>query len=279
MAEKTTIIDAAPKGQRLGHRDLNREIRKAVAAGAKHVTVTNVCGQRFIGAGLVADDLTLEVVGDAGLDLGVFSQGVKIIVHGSSEYLLGNTLSLGELVVYGSSWDITGMAAKGGEMYVMGNGGSRVGIHMKEFHKQKPLIMYGGTAKQYCGEYMAGGTIVVLGLDYADAVPKNKNVLGKKDIDPKKIKFASEPFVQSDLGAGIHGGAIYVRGDVPDSYLGVYAVKAPYTPDDKAFLEPYFEKFADYFNCPVELIAHDDYTKIVPYSSRPFGKAYTNTPI
>lgn len=275
----TTTIDAAPRGQRLGHRDLNREIRKAVGKGATHVTVKNVCGQRFIGAGIVADDLTIEIEGDAGLDLGVFSQGLTIIVHGSSEYLLGNTLSIGELVVYGSSWDITGMAAKGGEMYVMGNGGSRVGIHMKEFKKQKPLIMYGGTAKQYCGEYMAGGTIVVLGLDYTDAVPKNKNVLGKKDIDSKKIKPAPEPVVQSDLGAGIHGGAIYVRGDVPESYLGVYAVKAPYTDDDKQFLQPYFEKFADHFNCPLDLIADASYTKIIPYSSRPFGKAYTNTPI
>ncbi|MFH1721275.1 MAG: hypothetical protein ABH950_01575 [Candidatus Altiarchaeota archaeon] len=280
QAEKKTItIDANEAGNRLHHKDLNKKIRAAVKNGAKHITVKNVCGQRFIGAGISSDDLTIEVEGDAGLDLGVFSSGIKIIVHGSSEYLLGNTLNKGELIVYGSSWDITGMGAKGGTIYVMGNGGSRIGIHMKEFHKEKPLIVYGGTVKQFLGEYMAGGNIVVLGLDFSEALPKNKNVIQKKDIDPKKIKHASEPVAQSDLGAGIHGGAIYVRGEVPDELLGVYATKKEFSEEDKKILEPIWKKFQEYFNTPLELIAHDNYTKIVPYSSRPFGKAYTNTPI
>ena len=61
--------------------------------------------------------MRIEVYGDAGLDLGFI--GLRIIVHGCSEYLLGNTLSGGEIVVYGDSWDITGMGARGGSIFVI----------------------------------------------------------------------------------------------------------------------------------------------------------------
>ena len=137
MAEiKKIVLDAEENGVKKYHRELNTLIRKAVADGFNWITIKNVRGQRFIGAG-ISDDVTLEVKGDAGLDLGVFSRRANIIVYGCSEYLLGNTLNGGEIVVYGDSWDITGVGARDGSIYVMGEGGSRIGIHMKEYKDKR----------------------------------------------------------------------------------------------------------------------------------------------
>lgn len=275
---KRIEIDAMPEGCKLFYKDINRQIRKAIADGNDYIVLKNIAGQRYIGAGLKGD-YTIEVFGDAGLDLGVFSEGLKYIVHGSSEYLLGNTLNGGEIVVYGDSWDITGMGARGGEIYIMGNGGSRIGIHMKEFGDRRPVICYGGSVKQYCGEYMAGGIIVVLGLDFKDAIIDPKKPIGKDNIDAKKVKNAEGPVVQSDLGAGIHGGAVYIRGQVPDEILGVYAVKEEIGKADKAILEPIIDRFCEHFAVDPDFVWKARFTKVRPVSSRPFGKHYTTTPI
>ena len=273
---KKIVIDACPRGVKLYHRELNKKIREAIRKGYDWIVLKNVSGQRFIGAG-IKDKVTIEVFGDAGLDLGVFFEGERIIVHGSSEYLLGNTLNGGELIVYGDSWDITGMGARGGAIYVMGDGGSRVGIHMKEYKDRRPIIVYGGSVKQYCGEYMAGGIIVVLGLDFKDAIIDKSKPIDKDNIDPKKIKNKPDPIVQSDLAAGIHGGRIYIRGEVPNHLLGVYAVKDKVTKKDREILKSIINRFCELFNTPEELIWSKEFTKVIPFSSRPFGKHYSVT--
>ncbi|RLF60778.1 MAG: hypothetical protein DRN25_01895 [Thermoplasmata archaeon] len=273
---KKIVIDACPRGVKLYHRELNKKIREAIRKGYDWIVLKNVSGQRFIGAG-IKDKVTIEVFGDAGLDLGVFFEGERIIVHGSSEYLLGNTLNGGELIVYGDSWDITGMGARGGAIYVMGDGGSRVGIHMKEYKDRRPIIVYGGSVKQYCGEYMAGGIIVVLGLDFKDAIIDKSKPIDKDNIDPKKIKNKPDPIVQSDLAAGIHGGRIYIRGEVPNHLLGVYAVKDKVTKEDREILKSIINRFCELFNTPEELIWSKEFTKVIPFSSRPFGKHYSVT--
>ncbi len=278
---KKIVIDAkgdSCNGCKMDHRELNMKIRKAVRDGYNWITLKNVMGQRFIGAG-IKGDVTIEIFGDAGLDLGVFSDGLTIIVHGSSEYLLGNTLNSGEIVVYGDSWDITGMGARGGRIFIMGNGGSRVGIHMKEFMDKKPVICYGGTVKQYCGEYMAGGIIVVLGLDFRDAIIDRGRPIDRDNIDGSRVKDVEGDVVQSDLACGIHGGVIYVRGEVKEHLLGVYAVKDEIDRDDRKVLEPILERFSELFNVPLDFLLSRDFTKVRPVSSRPFGKHYNTTPV
>lgn len=275
---KKIIIDAEPEGRRLHYRELNNEIRKAAREGYNWITLTNVRGQRFISAAMT-DKLTIEIFGDVGLDTGIFSEGPNVIIHGCSEYLLGNTLNGGEIVVYGDSWDITGMGARGGMIYVMGDGGSRVGIHMKEYKDKKPVIVYGGKVKQYCGEYMAGGVIIVLGLDFHDAIIDRKKPVTRENINPRRIKNYEGEIVQSYLGGGIHGGTIYIRGDVPDYSLGVYATKDEFAEKDTEILAPILERFAELFNVPIGLIWSKKFSKIRPLSARPFGKIYNPNPI
>ena len=37
-------------------------------------------------------------------------------------------------------------------MFIKGHGGYRIGIHMKEYHDMKPIIVYGGAVKEFFGE-------------------------------------------------------------------------------------------------------------------------------
>jgi len=89
---------------------------------------------------------------------------------------------------------------RGGKIFVRDNVGYRSGIHMKEYKDKVPVLVIGGTAKDFLGEYMAGGIIIVLNID------KEGNDLGKI-----KGRF---------IGTGIHGGSIYIRGDV-DKLSGI----------------------------------------------------------
>lgn len=276
VASKRVVIDASPDGRLLHHKELNDKIREAIRQGYEWIVVKNVCGQRFIGAGITAP-VTIEVFGDAGLDLGAFFAGKRIIVHGCSEYLLGNTINEGEIIVYGDSWDVAGMGARGGSIWVMGDGGSRVGLHMKEYRGSRPVLVYGGRVKQYCGEYMAGGIIVVLGLDFRRAVIDRKRPISKRNIDPSRVRDAEGEVVQPFLATGIHGGVIYVRGEVPNDYLGKYAKRAEFEESDRKTLEPILKKFCQLFNAPLDMIQERSFTKVVPYSHRPFERVYSTT--
>jgi len=43
--------------------------------------------------------------------------------------------------------------------------GYRVAIHMKEYEDKRPIIVIGGTVQHFLGEYMAGGVLIVFGLN------------------------------------------------------------------------------------------------------------------
>ncbi len=70
---------------------------------------------------------------------------------------------------------------------------------MKQYKEKRPILVVGGAARAFLGEYMAGGLLIVLGLT---GIP---------------------PVTERDVGSGIHGGEIYIRGKVDDLCLGVGA--------------------------------------------------------
>jgi glutamate synthase domain-containing protein 3 len=258
---KEIVIDAwsTEKDRPLRYFTLNRMIHQAADDGYKNIVVKNVFGQRFICAGMEHKDLKVDIHGTPGNDLGVFMDGPTIEVHGSAEDQAGNTLNSGEIIVHGNAWDVTGLAARSGKIFVKGNGGYRIGIHMKEYKELRPIVVYGGAVKEFFGEYMAGGVLVALGMrcDNGSTV----------DMPAKEV-------VRGSIGTGIHGGVIYVRGDVPEHYLGVSATIQPFTEDDRALLTPIFEEFCGHFDVDIERIWDRKLTKIAPSSSRPYGAYY-----
>jgi glutamate synthase domain-containing protein 3 len=224
--------------------------------GANRIIINGVMGQRYIASAATAKDLYVGINGTPGNNLGAFLNGPTLEVFGNAQDMTGNTMSSGRIVVHGNAWDVTGLAARGGRILVKGSSGYRVGIHMKAFGPQQPQIIIGGIAGDYLGEYMAGGTIVVLG----HGVPEGESPVG------------------SFVGAGIHGGMIYVRGLVKEHQLGTGAAIKPLEDSDKAVLE---ELMADYERSFSVKLERDwsKFTKIAPLSSRPFRGHFDPTPI
>ncbi|MBN2733879.1 MAG: hypothetical protein JXQ82_03355 [Methanomicrobiaceae archaeon] len=243
---KTIRIDA--KG--VHYTPLNIMLREAVADGVKEIILDNVLGQRFIGNGLRGDDVSIKINGVAGGDLAMFMSGPEIIVNGNCDHAPGNTMDSGRIIIHGSAGDATAHSMRGGEVYVRDNIGYRGGIHMKEYQEKRPVLVVGGTARAFLGEYMAGGLLIVLGLN------------------------SLFPVNERGVGSGIHGGKIILRGDIDESKLGIGAKKEKLKVEDLEEIRPYIKKFSKYFGLNSEELLKSEFTKIIPASSRPFANKY-----
>ncbi|MBD3184541.1 hypothetical protein GF312_19820 [Candidatus Poribacteria bacterium] len=237
---------------RLFYKDLNFLLRDVLKEHKPEIiSIHNVYGQRYIGTNL-RQNVKIEIYGTPGNDLGAFMDGPTIEVFGNAQDGCGNTMNSGEIVVHGSAGDITGFAARGGEIFVKDDVGYRVGIHMKEYQGKKPTLVIGGTAQDFLGEYMAGGTLIVFGL-----------------------YMSEEQRHRADfIGTGMHGGTIYIRGKVEEHQLGKELGKVEMKDDDWALMEEYAYKYAEHFGYNHKQILNRDFVKLVPLSLRPYGKLY-----
>ena len=141
---------------------VNEEIEKQLKKQNK-VTVKDVNGQRYIGCAL-DEGKTVEVYGTPGNDMACYLNGGRVVVYGNCQDAVGNTMGGGEIVVHGHSGDAMGYGMRDGQIYIRDNVACRGGIHMKEFRQMRPVLVIGKNAGSFLGGYMAGGTIVLLGL-------------------------------------------------------------------------------------------------------------------
>ena len=247
-ATEGLVIDAAG----LCHRDLNQRVRAALDNGTRAMRLVNVCGQRYLGAGL-RGDVRLEIEGVPGNDLACFMDGPTIIVRGDAQDGVANTMNQGKVVIHGYAGDVLGYGMRGGQLFVRGNVGYRVGIHMKEYKRQVPVIIAGGTAGDFFGEYMAGGILVLLGLE----------------------RQQGAPLVGDHCGTGMHGGVIYLRGELPNSNVAREQVDvSPTGEDDLRLLRPHLEVFCAEFGLSFEQVLTEPYWRLKPVSHRPYGSKY-----
>ena len=235
----------------LYYKDLNMEIRRIAARGASKVTLDNVYGQRYIGTNLDRS-IEIDIHGIPGNDLGAFMRGSRIEVYGNVQDGCGNTMNDGQIVIHGRAGDILGLSARGGKIFVKDDVGYRAGIHMKEYKDQKPVIVIGGTAQDFLAEYMAGGILIVLGLNL------NGNTHNA-----------------SFIGTGMHGGVVYMRGNVQEHQLGKEVGVTGLSEDDYSVLSQYVREFSGHFGYREEEIMNHTFIKLFPHSLRPYGKLYT----
>ncbi|MDI6692712.1 MAG: hypothetical protein QMD76_05325 [Anaerosomatales bacterium] len=235
------------------YQQLNDAIRAAVEAGAKRIVVENANGQRYIGAGLRARDLRIEVHGTAGNDLASFMDGPTVEVFGNAQDGVGNTMASGKVVVHGDAGDVLGYGMRGGRVYVRGDVGYRVGIHMKAYEGLVPIVVCGGKARDFFGEYMAGGMLVLLGMN---------------------TQFPDDPVAGGFLGTGMHGGVIYVRGTVEPWQCGKEVGVTPADEADIAALTPVLEEYCASLGLDLAEVLSEPFTRIAPVSHRPYGKLY-----
>jgi glutamate synthase domain-containing protein 3 len=247
--ERQVLIDAS----NMHYRELNQRVRDAVAAGEKSFELVNVNGQRYIGDGIRGDDVSIDVHGVPGNDLGAFMDGPTLRVCGNAQDGVANTMNDGRIIVDGHAGDVLGYGMRGGELFVRRDVGYRVGIHMKAYRNRQPVVIAGGTAGDFLGEYMAGGILVILGLE----------------------RRPGDPLVGDWCGTGMHGGAIFVRGELePFRLAGKSVVPRPANGEDRQMLRPHVEAFSLAFGLDADQILQAEYTRIAAISHRPYGAKY-----
>jgi len=245
------MADVHIDAKNLHYTPLNQQIRKAVCEGATDIVIDNVLGQRFIADGLKGDSVKITLNGVPGGDLAMFMSGPTVIVNGNADHAPGNTMNQGKVVIRGSAGDATAHSMRGGRVYVRDNIGYRGGIHMKQYMDKRPILVVGGSARAFLGEYMAGGLLIVLGLN------------------------GHAPVSERGVGSGIHGGEIFVRGRVEDKNLGVGAKQLPATPEQMNVIRPVIEDFAQTFGIDPAPLLSAQYSRIAASSARPFASKYT----
>ncbi len=244
----TAMIEA----QNVYYRNVNDAVRQVIADGAKTVKLLDINGQRYIGTGLRAKGVKIEVNGTAGNDMAMFMDGPAVEVFGNAQDGVGNTMNAGTVIVHGDAGDVLGYGMRGGKVFIKGDVGYRVGIHMKAYENHVPIMVCGGKSRDFFGEYMAGGMLVLLGM--------NSQFEG--------------PLVGGYLGAGMHGGEIFLRGEVEPWQVGKECGIFVADEEDLARLRPVLEEYCAAFDMPIDEVLSVPLTKLVPISHRPYGKLY-----
>jgi len=234
------------------HHALNNALRAAWASGVQEITLNGVQGQRYLGTDLQTTELKITINGTPGNDLAFAMNGPSIIVNGNAQDGTGNTMNEGLIVIHGQAGDVTGLSARGGEIYVRDDIGYRAGIHMKEYGNKRPVLVVGGIAQDFAGEYMAGGVFIILGLN----LPKDKK---------HQAHF---------IGTGMHGGVIYVRGSFEESQLGPEVGVVDPTDEDRQVIKKYVENYVNFFGGNFEEIMSKPFKKLYPKYLRPYGRLY-----
>jgi glutamate synthase domain-containing protein 3 len=248
---KTENRIARINAEGLYYKELNCMLRAAITQDIERIELQNVCGQRYLGTDLNTK-MQIDVYGTPGNDLGAFMSGPKIVIHGNAQDASGNTMNDGQIIVHGHAGDLTGHSMRGGKIFIKDYVGYRVGIHMKEYQKKIPQIVIGETAGDFLAEYMAGGIILVLGLNL-------------KEGEKCKSRF---------VGTGMHGGVIYERGDIlqPVSGTKIQSIGKR----DLKIIEGLVNEYCSHFGGDPEAILAGKFEKILPLSKRPYQKLYSH---
>ena len=117
----------------------------------------------------------------------------------------------------------------------------------------RPVLVIGQNAGSFLGEYMAGGTIVLLGLN----MKRGEKLFG------------------THCASGMDGGKIFVRGSFPKENLSDNINVKKLDEDDEQELKSYVKKYCKYFGADYHKIMSKPFKKLVPATSRPYANLYT----
>lgn len=236
------VIDA--KG--LHFSDLDRTVRES---GDEDIVIDNCIGQRYIAAGLSGKHIRIN--GTPGNALGAYLNGCRLVVNGNAQDATGDTMNAGEITIYGSTGDAAGYAMRGGSIYVQGDAGYRAGIHMKAYEDKVPVLVIGGRAGSFLGEYQAGGVIVVLGI-------------GSEDRQP----------VGNFCGTGMHGGRIFLRTEHLPKDLPQQVIAEKASAQDMEIAAPLIRRYCEKFGADAAALLGDTYYMLRPNSKNPYKQLY-----
>ena len=226
-----------------------RAINEAIREKKGEITLTGCLGQRFICAGM--SDVSVTIEGVPGNALGAYLNGGTITVDGNAQDAVGDTMNAGKIVIRGSVGDAAGYAMRGGRIYVKGDAGYRAGIHMKAYEEKIPVLVIGGCAGSFLGEYQAGGVIVVLGLS-----------------DGKRRIVGNFPCT------GMHGGKMILRSDCSDVVFPDQVTARPATDADKDEIRAYVSEYCALFGADEKELMNSPFTVVTPDGKNPYKRLY-----
>ena len=224
------------------------QLNDAVRAANEDVEIVNCLGQRFIGSGL--RDIKITINGVPGNALGAYLDGAEINVLGNAQDSTGDTMNEGRIIIHGDVGDAAGYAMRGGKIFVRGNAGYRAGIHMKQYKDKKPVMVIGGVCGSFLGEYQAGGVIVVLNID--------------KENRP----------VGYFCGTGMHGGKIFIRGDISNIKLPSQVNAQEASETDMLEVSCYVKEYCSLFNKNADSILAERFYILTPNTKNPYKQMY-----
>ena len=229
----------------LDHKAINNTLRQVEGA----CTLVGCCGQRFIAAGMSGRSITIE--GVPGNALGAYLDGGSITVNANAQDAVGDTMNGGRIVIHGNIGDAAGYAMRGGRIFVKGNAGYRAGIHMKAYEDKVPVMVIGGTAGSFLGEYQAGGVIIVLGL-----TANGKRIVGNFPC------------------TGMHGGKMFLRGDCKNVKFPSQVTAKAAGKEDAKELEKYVSEYCELFGYDKDEVLAAPFTVVTPDSNNPYKQMY-----
>lgn len=231
--------------ENLDYKALNDSLRRL--RGDCHIA--GCSGQRFIAAGMSDKNITID--GIPGNALGAYLNGASITVCSNAQDAVGDTMNGGRIVIHGNIGDAAGYAMRGGKIFVKGKAGYRAGIHMKAYKDKVPVMVIGGTAGSFLGEYQAGGIIVVLGLE-----SKGKKLVGFFPC------------------TGMHGGKIFLRSACQDITFPGQVTAHAANESDMRELTPHIAEYCNLFGCDIDEVLTSPFTVVTPDSKNPYKQMY-----
>ena len=235
------VIDAT----NLDYKAVNEALRET----DRDCTLLGCCGQRFIAAGM--SDKKLTINGIPGNALGSYLNNAQITVNANAQDAVGDTMNEGKILIHGNIGDAAGYAMRGGKIYVQGNAGYRAGIHMKAYKEKVPVMIIGGCAGSFLGEYQAGGIIIVLGLHRGD-----KRIVGNFPC------------------TGMHGGKMFLRGNCEDIRFPEQVTTRRTTTEDLEEIKEYLSEYCSDFGYSMEDLLSVPFTVVTPDSKNPYKQMY-----
>lgn len=226
-----------------------KNLNEALRSAGAECEISSCLGQRFIASGL--SDKKITINGIPGNALGAYLNGATIEVMGNAQDAVGDTMNDGEIIVHGNIGDAAGYAMRGGKIYVKGNAGYRAGIHMKAYKDKIPVMVIGGTAGSFLGEYQAGGIIIVLGL-----CSEGRRIVGNFPC------------------TGMHGGKMFLRGECKDIIFPSQVTAKAATETDVQEIKKYISEYCDFFGYDENEILNSHFTVVTPDSKNPYRQMY-----
>jgi glutamate synthase domain-containing protein 3 len=180
-------------------RDINRELRAAIAAGHRDIRVAEPDARHNLAVALV-EPVRVTFEGSVGYYCGGMMDGAHVEVRGSTGWGAAESMMSGTLVIDGNAGSGVGASIRGGTVVVRGEAAARAGVSMKG-----GTLIIGSRCGYMAGFMMQKGRIIICG-DTADA-----------------------------LADSMYEGLVYVGGKI--EALGNDAVVEPTAPDEYAALK------------------------------------------